>query len=265
MKVLQVWADWFLFSDAYVNGLRVTFLRSGNSGVLPFHSICGDVPEIENKTSTEDLSEGGKLNQDTALAMGKGAAMKELLALPLAELERRCRHNGISLVGGRDMMVARLLYLEEAEKQGGCERDDDLRYGQSRSNRFSRDDDGWHANNDYVKETLSSSKWNRNGEENIEANEEDFALVLDSTHPINRSEARAMSRKSDAILPVSKWSRDDDASSDEDKKSSLGLGLGYSSSGSENVGGTGRTDDAELTTDSDIFAHSDAGTNEEHR
>ncbi|KAL0903511.1 hypothetical protein M5K25_027897 [Dendrobium thyrsiflorum] len=271
LKVLQVWADWFLFSDAYVNGLRVTFLRSGNSGVIPFHSICGDVPEIENKTSTEDQSEGGKLNQDAALAMGKGAAMKELLALPLAELERRCRHNGVSLVGGRDMMVARLLYLEEAEKQGGSERDDDLRFGQNRPSRFSRDDDGWHANNaqsrdiDIVKETLSSSKWNRNGEENIGENEEGFGLVSDSTHHSSRPEARAYSRKSDRILPDSKWSRDDDASSEEDKKSSHGLGLGYSSSGSENVGGIGRTDDAEVTTESDIFAHPDAGTSEEHR
>ncbi|KAG0472334.1 hypothetical protein HPP92_016880 [Vanilla planifolia] len=61
LQVLQVWADWFLFSDAYVNGLRATFLRSGNSGVIPFHSICGDVPEIENKASADDISEGGNL------------------------------------------------------------------------------------------------------------------------------------------------------------------------------------------------------------
>lgn len=47
LKVLQVWADWFLFSDAYVNGLRATFLRYGNSGVIPFHSICGDAPEVD--------------------------------------------------------------------------------------------------------------------------------------------------------------------------------------------------------------------------
>ncbi|PWA62026.1 CID domain-containing protein [Artemisia annua] len=48
MKVLQVWADWFLFSDAYVNGLRSTFLRSSNSGVTSFHSISGDATEIEH-------------------------------------------------------------------------------------------------------------------------------------------------------------------------------------------------------------------------
>lgn len=49
LKVLQVWADWFLFSDAYINGLRATFLRSGNSSVTSFHSICGDAPTIEKK------------------------------------------------------------------------------------------------------------------------------------------------------------------------------------------------------------------------
>nr|XP_027084478.1 protein RRC1-like [Coffea arabica] len=133
LKVLQVWADWFLFSDAYVNGLRATFLRSGNSGVTPFHSICGDAPELEQNTGSDDRGEGEKINQDAALAIGKGAAMKELLNLPLSELERRCRHNGLSLVGGREMMVARLLYLEEAERQRVYEVDDELKYQQSQS------------------------------------------------------------------------------------------------------------------------------------
>lgn len=267
LKVLQVWADWFLFSDAYVNGLRATFLRSGNSGVTPFHSICGDVPEIESKISTEDLSEGGKLNQDSALAMGKGAAMKELLALPLAELERRCRHNGVSLVGGREMMVARLLYLEEAEKQGSGERDEDLRYGKIRSSKFVRDD-GWHADNaesrdsDLVRETQISTKWTRNQEENIPIKEEDFLLVSDSARAISRN--GAYSRKPESILPDSKWSRDDDGSGEEDNKGSHGLGLDYFSSGSEN-GGLERSDDAEVATDTDIFAHSDGIMNEEHR
>ena len=77
MKVLQVWADWFLFSDAYVNGLRATFLRSGNSGVTPFHSICGDAPEIEKKTSSEDTGGVGKVQ----LFLGNaGTAMRQLTA-----------------------------------------------------------------------------------------------------------------------------------------------------------------------------------------
>ncbi|KAJ0082905.1 hypothetical protein Patl1_12104 [Pistacia atlantica] len=59
LKILQVWSNWFLFSDAYANGLRATFLRSGNSGVTPFHSISGDASKIEKKTSSENTSDGG--------------------------------------------------------------------------------------------------------------------------------------------------------------------------------------------------------------
>ena len=80
-KVLQVWADWFLFSDAYVNGLRATFLRSGNSGVTPFQSICGDAPEIEKKTSSEDTGEVGEVQ----LFLGNaGTAMRPLTAVVTA-------------------------------------------------------------------------------------------------------------------------------------------------------------------------------------
>ncbi|KAM0063789.1 putative CID domain, mRNA splicing factor Cwf21 domain-containing protein [Helianthus debilis subsp. tardiflorus] len=96
LKVLQVWADWFLFSDAYVNGLHSTFLRSDNSGVVAFHSIS---TETEDKTNYDETGDVGKANPDAALAIGKSAATKELMSLPLAELERRCRHNGLSLVG----------------------------------------------------------------------------------------------------------------------------------------------------------------------
>ncbi|PIN17905.1 putative splicing regulator [Handroanthus impetiginosus] len=146
LKVLQVWTDWFLFSDAYVNGLRATFLRSGNSAVLPFHSICGDAPELERKPGSADTGDGEKIDQDAALAIGKGAAMRELLNLPLTELERRCRDNGLSLVGGREMMVARLLYLEEAEKWRGYEIDDELKsaHNQSSSGRYPS---GWKEGN----------------------------------------------------------------------------------------------------------------------
>ncbi|KAK3152304.1 hypothetical protein QOZ80_2BG0157050 [Eleusine coracana subsp. coracana] len=125
MKVLQVWADWFLFSDAYLNGLRTTFIRSDNSGVILFHSLCDDAPENEKNSSSENGNDGFKLNEDGALATGKEAATQELLGLPLAELERRCRHNGLSLCGGKDMMVVRLLSLEEAEKERVYEKDVD--------------------------------------------------------------------------------------------------------------------------------------------
>ncbi|CBI21155.3 unnamed protein product, partial [Vitis vinifera] len=243
MKVLQVWADWFLFSDAYVNGLRATFLRSGNSGVTPFHSICGDAPEIEKKTSSEDTGEGGKSNQDAALAMGKGAAMKELLSLPIAELERRCRHNGLSLVGGREIMVARLLSLEEAEKQRGYDLDDDLKYAQSHSN-----------SGRYPNEIQSQGKG---------------SVPLAPTIPIPQPELKAFTNKgkTDPVLPASKWAREDDDSDDEQKRSARGLGLSYSSSGSENAGdGPSKADEMEFATESSIPSQPDSGMmNEEHR
>lgn len=69
--------------------MQATFLRSGNSGMTPFHFICGDAPEIVN-----------------ALAMHKVAAVEELMNLFLAELGKRCWHNGFYLFGGREMMVA---------------------------------------------------------------------------------------------------------------------------------------------------------------
>ncbi|XP_034682659.1 protein RRC1 isoform X2 [Vitis riparia] len=266
MKVLQVWADWFLFSDAYVNGLRATFLRSGNSGVTPFHSICGDAPEIEKKTSSEDTGEGGKSNQDAALAMGKGAAMKELLSLPIAELERRCRHNGLSLVGGREIMVARLLSLEEAEKQRGYDLDDDLKYAQSHSNsgRYpsSRKEIGVET------ESVGLSGWNRYGEDEIQSQGKG-SVPLAPTIPIPQPELKAFTNKgkTDPVLPASKWAREDDDSDDEQKRSARGLGLSYSSSGSENAGdGPSKADEMEFATESSIPSQPDSGMmNEEHR
>ncbi|XXG52616.1 hypothetical protein AAC387_Pa03g0896 [Persea americana] len=275
LKVLQVWSDWFLFSDAYVNGLRATFLRSSNSGVIPFHSICGDAPEIEKKTSSEVTTDGGKLNQDAALAMGKGAAMKELLNLPLAELERRCRHNGLSLCGGREMMVSRLLSLEEAEKQRGYEREDDMKYGQSQSNstKYSRDESIWNANNASSRENelglepSGSSGWSRYGDEVSKLQDKGFSAPLAPTLAIPQPELKAFSknRKSDPVLPASKWAREDDVSDDE-RKNAHGLGLSYSSSGSENAGGgAGNADEQEVGTDTSVPTHLDSSTSEEHR
>uniref|UniRef100_A0A1D1YSZ1 U2 snRNP-associated SURP motif-containing protein n=2 Tax=Anthurium amnicola TaxID=1678845 RepID=A0A1D1YSZ1_9ARAE len=271
LKVLQVWSDWFLFSDAYVNGLRATFVRSGNSGVIPFHSICGDAPEIENKPTSEDRAEGGKLDQDAALAMGRGAAMKELLGLPLAELEKRCRHNGLSLCGGREMMVARLLYLEEAEKQRVYDHEDDVRYGQS--HKHSREDSGWSANftgrrGDNIEEPMATSGRNRHGEEMVKSDVQGSATELVGTLAIPHPELRTFTSKKEKfepIFPVSKWA-EDDASDEEDKRVSKDLGLGYSSSGSENADGHGKVDEAVAASDSFIpaYTHTDIMT-EEHR
>ncbi|PWA74970.1 CID domain-containing protein [Artemisia annua] len=71
MKVLQVWADWFLFLDAYVNGLHLTFLRSSNSGVTSFHSIYGDPTETEHISTYSETGDSEKINPDAALAIGK--------------------------------------------------------------------------------------------------------------------------------------------------------------------------------------------------
>ncbi|RWR96892.1 protein RRC1-like protein isoform X2 [Cinnamomum micranthum f. kanehirae] len=275
LKVLQVWSDWFLFSDAYVNGLRATFLRSSNSGVIPFYSICGDALEIEKKTSSEDATDGGKLNQDAALAMGKGAAMKELLNLPLAELERRCRHNGLSLCGGREMMVARLLSLEEAENLSRYEREDDRKYGQSHSNpiKYSRDESIWNASNASSRENelglepAGSSGWNRYGDEAAKSQDKGFAAPLAQTITIRQPELQAFSKKRefDPILPASKWAREDDGTDDE-RKDAHGLGLSYSSSGSENAGGgPGKADEQEVGTDTTVPTYPDSSTSEEHR
>uniref|UniRef100_A0ACD5U588 Uncharacterized protein n=1 Tax=Avena sativa TaxID=4498 RepID=A0ACD5U588_AVESA len=128
LKVLQVWADWFLFSDAYLNGMKATFHRSVNFGVTHFHSLCDDAPEIEKKTNSEDGNNGFRLDEDGDLAIGKATSTKELLGLLLSELERRCRHNGLSLCGGKEMMVARLLSLEEFEKERVYQKDVDMKY-----------------------------------------------------------------------------------------------------------------------------------------
>ncbi|PPR93488.1 hypothetical protein GOBAR_AA27184 [Gossypium barbadense] len=262
LKVLQVWSDWFLFSDAYVNGLRATFLRSGNSGVAPFHSICGDAPEIEKKTSSEDAVDGIKANQDTALAMGKSAAMKELMDLPLAELERRCRHNGLSLVGGREIMVARLLSLEDAEKQRGYELDDELKLRSS----YSRYSSGQRGAN-VETEVAGLSGRTRYAEDEIPSQRKG-SVPLAETLPIPHPELKAFTKKekTDPVLPASKWAREDNDSDDEEKRSSKGLGLSYSSSGSENAGdGHGKADELEFGTEVNIPVPSESAMNEEQR
>ncbi|KAM0029780.1 putative RNA recognition motif domain, CID domain, mRNA splicing factor Cwf21 [Helianthus debilis subsp. tardiflorus] len=242
LKVLQVWADWFLFSDAYVNGLRSTFLRSGNSGVVAFHSIS---TEPEDKTNYDETGDVVKANPDAALAIGKSAATKELMSLPLAELERRCRHNGLSLVGGREMMVARLLYLEESEKQRGYELTDNLKYSQNYSRESGVDTGpvGFSGRNHQV--------------------EDDKNILSALKIPIPEPELKSFpnNTKPDFVLPASKWAREDDESDDE-PKSNKNLALGYSSSGSENDGGGSNTEAVEPTR---VLTSSDSGLSEEKR
>lgn len=251
-----MWADWFLFSDAYVNGLRATFLRSSNSGVTPFHSLCGDAPEIEKKAGSEETGDAGKANQDAALAMGRGAAMKELMSLPLPELERRCRHNGLSLIGGREMMVARLLSLEEAEKQRVYELDEELKLKQGRASSLR------HSGQREV-----DVEWNRYDDDRGQAQRQDEPVSFGSTILIPQPELKpfAKQEKNEPVFPSSKWARENYESDDEQQRGSRGLGLGYSSSGSENAGdGLGNADGAEVATDASMPQH-DSGMTEEQR
>ncbi|KAL8238982.1 hypothetical protein R6Q59_015549 [Mikania micrantha] len=251
LKVLQVWADWFLFSDAYVNGLRSTFLRSGNSGVLSFHSISS---ETEDKSNYDDTGDVGKVNPDAALAIGKTAAIKELMGLPFAELERRCRHNGLSLVGGREMMVARLLYLEESEKQRGYELNDSMKYTHNNP-RESNVDTG---------SVGFSGRHHQVGDDINILSESKGSAFLASKIPIPQPELKVFPNKmkSDSVLPASKWAREDDESDDE-QKSIKDLALGYSSSGSENAGSG--PDNTKVTDHASILTSSESGLNEEKR
>lgn len=230
LKVLQVWADWFLFSDAYINGLRATFLRSRNFGVTSFHSICGDAPDIEKKGLIGNMNDADKINQDAALAMGEGAARQELMNRPISELERRCRHNGLSLLGGREMMVARLVCLKDAEKQRGYEVvDENAKYRQGHST--------WEEVNIEPKRMKTSY-------DKVETEE---PVDLASTIPIPQPELKAFVKKEkiDLILPTSRWAREDDETDDEQKKS-------YSS-GSDNAGGiTFKTDEEDLKADPSV-------------
>jgi U2-associated protein SR140 len=246
MKVLQVWADWFLFSDAYLNGLRTTFLRSGNSGVTPFHSLCGDAPEIEKKASSVDGNDGFKLNEDGALATGKAAATKELLGLPLAELERRCRHNGLSLCGGKETMVARLLNLEEAEKERIYEKDADMKYAESEPHRTVREDISVHAR--------GTSRFGGPNGDRLDVSRNSMGAGEGGSMDSGSAELESVPSKKpkyDPVLPASKWSRDDDISDDEDRKGGRGLGLSYSS-GSDTAGDLGKVDTTEVNTDQTI-------------
>lgn len=296
LKVLQVWADWFLFSDSYVNGLRATFLRPGNSGVPAFHTLCGDLQAVkENGTTIEVggdfgvyLAEGAdasETGQDAALAIGEGAAARELSSLPVAELERRCKHNGLSIRGGTEVMVARLLSLEEAEKQKNQEQEEEMRAahglyvkqsvavakeGSDSALRVRGDEvkgrgwtelgSGWREVSRYDRVLQDDSEngsldngttqvaqpWSvYSGTEEVEMKEsskrdEGSAVALSSgvgpsTLAIPLPDLKAFGEsKAERVLPASKWTRDEGSSDDEiEGDVKVGLGLGYSSSGSE--------------------------------
>lgn len=149
-------------------------------------------------------------------------------------------------------MVARLLYLEESEKQRGYEINDNLKYSNVRNPRESNVDSGPVGFSGRNHEVLSEGR----GSESL--------IPI----PIPQPELKAFPNKmkSDSVLPVSKWARDDDESDDEHKRSTKDLALGYSSSGSENTGGGGGGGNAEVAeplSNANIF--SDSGLSEEKR
>ena len=291
LKVLQVWSDWFLFSDAYVNGLKATFLRSGNSGVPPFHSILGDGPLIRDTTSIEDVPiDGLPSGQDAALAIGEGAATKELMSLPLSELERRCKHNGLSLRGGKEVMVARLLSLGDAEKLKNQEQDDGmqslLRYGAEKTG----GDGKWGGGKSWAESGLKgyNSDKLRIDDTHIRGNEStydskgqvvsaynihdgqidaDTPKLLSSTLTIPPPELKAFQTKpqnAEPVLPASKWTRDEDEDEDIDK--SKGLGLSYSSSDGEDMfENSDRVSRPDLGLETSLAAANDNSMDEERR
>jgi U2-associated protein SR140 len=225
LKVLQVWGDWFLFSEAFLNGLRATFLRSNNSGVVLYHSLCGDAPEIDNKAGIGDLSDGSKMSQDGALAMGQAAARRELLDLPLSELERRCRHNGLSLAGGRETMVARLLNLEEAERENNAA---EMKYEYGK----------------IVKDVTLEAEYDKEVQEVVTGKRE-------SVDPI-------------PVLTVSKWARDDDAEDVGDGEERKVEGILEYSSESEIAGGK-EDSEVEVAKESSVQVQQENTINEEQR
>lgn len=305
LKVLQAWADWFVFSDVYVNGLRATFLRPGNSGVPPFHTICGDAPPVKDIDNSEDISnsksDGTRESQDAALAIGKGAAARELSSLPLAELERRCRHTGLSIRGGRDLMVARLLSLEEAEKQKSQDQDDSLRYGPGQSyagkhgreinssrseGRWSTGNGGWkevnhgagreyrlESRHNVLEESVHWPQYEDHDTDNrVEATPrgavDQSTVTLAPKLMIPQPDLKPFAKKSgrmDPVLPVSKWAREDDGSDAEDKQDPRGLGLSYSSSSEDSLSGKGKGEEQEMAVENSFSAVIDTGMNEEHR
>eukprot|EP00246_Nothoceros_aenigmaticus_P017300 TRINITY_DN8380_c0_g1_i1.p1 TRINITY_DN8380_c0_g1~~TRINITY_DN8380_c0_g1_i1.p1 ORF type:complete len:480 (+),score=93.78 TRINITY_DN8380_c0_g1_i1:167-1606(+) len=271
--------------------------------------------------------EGTDLGQDSALAMGEGAAARELASLPLAELERRCRHNGLSIRGGREVMVARLLSLEEAEKQKNQEQDEEVlglqgysalgknsvgREGEplfrgkgeerwSSSGGWTEVGSGWRevSRNDREQaaeldnggdaqslrrrhvenSSVLGGQWPRyDGDDDrdsrrvaqrhgnpIEVASSSGALppILSLPSPELKSFGKA--DKADPVLPASKWTREDDASDDE-KQASKGLGLGYSSSGSDEIfASSPKGDRQENRADSMAGAANDSSMDEERR
>ncbi|CAH8324888.1 unnamed protein product [Eruca vesicaria subsp. sativa] len=100
-------------------------IKEATGFALDNADAAGEVVEVLTESlslkETSIPTKVARLYAYAGLAIGKGAARQELMDLPVSELERRCQHNVLSLVGGRVVMVARLLSLEDTEKKRGYE------------------------------------------------------------------------------------------------------------------------------------------------
>jgi len=89
-------------------------------------------PPLKDLNSSQanltNITYGSGPNQDVTLAIGEGEETQEFFSIPLVELERRCRKNGLYIHGGREVMVSQFLSLEEVEKQKNQDQDEEVRY-----------------------------------------------------------------------------------------------------------------------------------------
>uniref|UniRef100_A0A0A9CSA9 CWF21 domain-containing protein n=1 Tax=Arundo donax TaxID=35708 RepID=A0A0A9CSA9_ARUDO len=157
------------------------------------------------------------------------------------------------------MMVARLLNLEEAEKERVYEKDVDMKYAQGEQHRTGREDSG-----------VSARSASRFGEgpnsDQLDVPRNSMGAGQGRSKESTSAEIESFpskKQKYDPVLPASKWSRDDDISDDEDRKGGRGLGLSYSS-GSDTAGDLGKVDTTEVSTDH-ASHHPDMIVDEEHR
>ncbi|KAL3151330.1 hypothetical protein ABBQ38_013163 [Trebouxia sp. C0009 RCD-2024] len=80
LRVLRMWRSWSIFSDDFLNGLQATFLRGTSA--------------LSSKKA------------------GNPSLAAELEELDNDRLDTRCRRNGLSKKGGREMQIQRLLELQ---------------------------------------------------------------------------------------------------------------------------------------------------------
>lgn len=281
-KVLAVWGDWFLFSESFIAGLRTTFLRRSDAGVPPFHTLP--------TTSPEDEAAGPEGPSAAEGDSGGAGLAAELRALSLAELERRCKHSGLSLRGGRAVMAARLLHLDEEEhgpRKGGPQEAHKAEGGQGgpSGGKVSRSRAAptgqWQAVDPSSEPTVG---WEQIGADAAKAGPDEGAAFasgilqipeyegsLGASSARAAGEGRPSSRQSldksesgaggdkkkgraEVVLPASKWAHDGGDSDDDDDNDNSAGGPAQGGQQQGAAGGAGEAnDDDRRSSDLDIF------------